>query len=516
MRMIIGAFDSDLERAVLMFGRTPMRKAGRATMALVAFALALGLLWQGARLVFRPDVQDDLRRADALFAAGQYHDARAAYAAIAGRSPRSAQALVRLGIVYAVRGERAAATETLATALGIGVSRPEHDLVRLYQGWLAAAEGRPEQALRFWRTVAEGARLYGVRCALEAESRLGAGDTAGAEGAYRRALLANLSPEWRSLVLARLALLQAASDPVAAQAELGQHEIAPWLARDAWIDWTAPLRPAADLDAGQLGEVLRAPGDQRAQLLGQIYLRARLYALAQAQFAAVDSGSPGALAAAAYSAYTLWSAGDRAGGIRRLQDLVVSHPAEPRPRALLALAFLASGNEARARTQLDALRALAPRDPATHLAWAEWYAAQHDYVAAGDEHARALEDAPVAERGPYALALARFHADTSFQVCEAGQPAADEAVRRLPDDQGAWTVLAAIRMSCGDLHGARAAAERALRYGRSAEAYYYLGRVLAQLGDRTGARAALVSAADLVPSSAWRARAEAQIAALGL
>ena len=56
-------------------------------MALLALALALGILWQGARLVFRPDVQDELRRANALFAAGRYYDARAAYVSIVARWP---------------------------------------------------------------------------------------------------------------------------------------------------------------------------------------------------------------------------------------------------------------------------------------------------------------------------------------------------------------------------------------------------------------------------------------------
>ena len=501
------------ERAI---ERMSMIKSGRAAKALVALVLALGLFAQGARLVFRPDARDDLRRADALFAAGHYHDARAAYAAIVRRAPRSGPALARLGIVYAVRGERPAATETLAAALGAGVSWPEHELVRLYQGWLAAADGRLDAALRFWRTLGEGGPLYGVSRILGAESRLSAGDYTAAERDYQAALLARLAPEWRALALTRLALLRAAGDPAGAGSLLLRAEAAPWLAPTSSLDWTAPLRPAADPSAGQLAVVLRAPADQRAQLLGQIYLGARLYALAQARFAAVDPGGPGAIAAAAYGAYARWSAGQRDEGIRQLQNLVVSHPGAPRPRALLALAYLASGDDASARAQLDGLRALAPRDLATHLAWAEWYAARHDYAATAEEHARALQDAPAEERGPFALALARFHVDTSFQVCEAGGPAAQEAARELPEDQRAWIVLSAIGVSCGDPSGARASAERALQYGRSAEAYYYLGRALARLGDRTGARAALARAADLAPASVWRERAEAQMAALGL
>ena len=93
--------------------------------------LALLVLGQGARLTFRTDRLDDLRHADALFAAGQYHNARAAYTAVVARAPRLAPALLRLGIVYAVRNERAAANQQLAYALDAGLSQPDYELARL-------------------------------------------------------------------------------------------------------------------------------------------------------------------------------------------------------------------------------------------------------------------------------------------------------------------------------------------------------------------------------------------------
>jgi tetratricopeptide (TPR) repeat protein len=159
---------------------------------------------------------------------------------------------------------------------------------------------------------------------------------------------------------------------------------------------------------------------------------------------------------------------------------------------------------------------MAPRVPDTHLAWAQWYAARHDYIRAADEYRRAFNDAPPDDRGRFALALARFHLDTALRVCEVGYLAAEEAARLLPDDAGAWIALASARLTCGDPAGARAAAERALaRSPDDAEANYYLGRALAALGDRSGARRALIQAADLAPASPWRARAETQLAALG-
>jgi tetratricopeptide (TPR) repeat protein len=352
---------------------------------------------------------------------------------------------------------------------------------------------------------------------LEAESLLAIGDYAGAEAAYRSALRPALPPEWRALVHVRLATLRASSDPAGALAELGTSApryVQPLPSIAAFI---TPLLPAVIPDARQLTAALRAAPDQRPQMLGQLYLSGGLYALAEAQFGVVAPDSPSALAAAAYAAYARWSAGDRAEGLRRLGALVASHPNEPRARALLALAYLSNRDEAGARTQLEVVRSLAPRAPDTHLAWGQWYAAQHDYLAASEEYRRALDDAPLDERGPYALALAQFHLDTSVQVCEAGRPAAEEAARLLPEDTRAWVALAAARFACGDAGGARGAAVQALqRNPASAEASYYLGRALAVLGERAAARLALINAADLAPASPWRERAETQIVTLGL
>jgi Tfp pilus assembly protein PilF len=275
--------------------------------------------------------------------------------------------------------------------------------------------------------------------------------------------------------------------------------------------------PAADPNAGQLAEALRAPAEQRPQLLGQLYLHAQLYGLAEAQFASVAPNSPGAIAAATYAAYTRWVAGDRADGLRQLQAVVAAHPTDSRARALLALAYLATHDPASAQTQLEIVRAQAPRAPETHLAWAQWHAAQHDYLAATVEYRLALSDAAPAERGSYALALARFHIDIALERCENGLPAAEEATRALPSDPRAWATLASMRFGCGDAAGSRAAAEQALqRAPASAEAAYYLGRALAALGDRSAAQQALINAADLAPGSPWRERAEAQLTLLGL
>jgi tetratricopeptide (TPR) repeat protein len=497
--------------------RWSLRSMVRVLARTAQLVLTLLLLWQGARLTFRPDGLDDLRHADALFAAGRYHSARAAYTAVVARSPRLAPALLRLGIVYAVRNERAAANEQLAYALDTGLSQADYELARLYQGWLAAQAGQRDQAMRYWATIGEHSAWLPLRRSLEAENLLALADYANAEASYRAAAAAGLPSEWRALVATRLALLRASSDPAAALAELKRVDrLAISLAPDSMI-FATPLLPAAEPSAGQLAEVLLAPIEQRPQLLGQLYLHAQLFGLAEAQFATVAPGSPRALAAATYAAYSRWLGGDRVGGLQRLQNLVAAHPTDSRARAVLALAYLSAQDVPGAQAQLEIMRAQAPHAPATHLAWAQWYAAQHDYLAATAEYRLALNHAAPDERGAYALALARLHVDIALGRCENGLPAAQAAARALPNDPRAWTTLARLQFDCGDPAGSRAAAEQALqRAPASAEASYYLGRALAALGDRPAARLALINAADLAPRSLWRERAEAQIATLGL
>lgn len=481
--------------------------------------LLLAVLWSSLVLVAQPDPLGDLRRGDALFAAGRYHDARAAYQRLTRRAPELAVGYVRQGAVEAVRGEHEAASQLLAYAIGLGLHGIDHDIARLYQGRVSAAMGRPDEAEQFWRTIQQASPLWPIRRILEAERLLRAGDYASADAAFQAVDADALPSIWRAVVRDRLLALQAANNPAAARAALGQPvPTSSAVALPREVDTLiVPLRPIVQLDSAALAAALQADPTQQAQLLGQLYLDGGLYALAEAQFTAGAAHSASAQAAAAYTAYTRWLAGDHAGGRAQLEALVAAHPDETRARALLALTHLAERDQANARLQLDAIRAAAPRAPATHLAWAQWYAAQSDYIAATVAYQRAVREAPPEQRGTYLLAQAQFHVATDVQLCETGQPAASEATRLLPEEPRAWITLAAANLRCDDPAAARSAAAQALALDPSdAEAAYYLGRALAALGDRAGARVALVSAADLAPSSPWRQRAEQQLSLLGL
>lgn len=484
----------------------------RPTILIAGTVVLLALV---AVLALRPTPRNDLRRADDLFAAGHFYAARAAYATLADRWPTFAPAWLRLGIVATLRNEPISAEHAFAAALRANPQPADTNLIRLYQGQLAARVGQTAQARQYWGQIDTNSALVPAQQLLNAELLLNQGDYAEAEASYRRALASRALPgRGRVLASTRLALLRAASDPTAASALLAAIPPTTATSHSELLD---PLLPPANPSATEISAALAAPAEQRPQLLGQLYLGARLYALAEAQFASVGPENPNALAAAAYAAYTRWSAGDRAEGLRRLQALAEQYPNEPRARALLALALLNNNDDAAARRELEAVRTLAPNAPDTHLAWGQWYVAQHDYVAAAEAYRLALRDAPAEQRGNYALALAQFYVATGFRLCENGRDAANTATALLPSAPQAWAALAAARLSCGDASGTRAAANQALQLSPSeAEASYYLGRALAALGERDLARQAFIQAADSAPASGWRTRAEQQIAALGL
>lgn len=485
---------------------------------LLTLLLVLAVLWQAAQAVFRPDPRDGMRRAEQLLLAGRYHAALAAYQALAHEQPNDPLAYARLGIVHTVRAEHRQAVNTLAYAIGLGIAGDEYELVRLYQGYGASKTGIDREAVQFWGLVEPESALFAQRRILEAEHLLHRNQYADAEAAYRAALLADPPQSWRMVAYTRLALLRASSDPARALAELEAAGTAAFAHRQKPIEQLAePLLPSLEITQAQLLTILHAPPDLRAQSLGQLYLDTGLYALAEAQFTSIAPESPGALAAAAYAAYTRWRAGDSANGLERLRALVEQYPEEPRARALLALAALSTANQEDAQIQLEAIRAMAPNDPSTHLAWGQWYVAQRDYLAASTEYRRAFESALPEDRGIYALHLARFHSDISYQVCDVGQPAARIATELRSTDPVAWLTLSRISLACNDPEGARTAAEQALQHNpNNPEGLYNLGRALATLGDRGAAREALVEAADVAPASPWRERAESQLALLGL
>jgi tetratricopeptide (TPR) repeat protein len=485
--------------------------------ALFTLILVLVLLAIAAQLVFRPDARDGLRAADTLFLQGQYHAARIAYRTLASADPASAAILARSGMVATVRGETNDAIVAFATALGRGLAGDEYDLTRLYQGALAAQATGYGDALALWALLPVGSPLTGQRNVLQGAYLLRSGEYAAAEAALRAALSEDLPLAWGMAAHHWLALLRASSDPSAALTELASAETVVTLPRAPRTiePFADPLLPPTAELAKQLAAILQTDGDIRHQLLGQLYLEQGFYPLADAQFRAVNPSGPQAIPAAAYAAYGRWLVGDRVGGLEQLRTLVEQHPEEPRARTLLALVALGTNDMQTAQEQLQVVRRMAPNDPSTYLAWGQWQASQRDYLAAAQEYRRALDRASPQERGVYALYLARFHLDSTIEICESGLPAAQVAAQSVPPRADAWAALAQARLACGDPQAAKNAIERALELEpQRPEALYLQGKILAALGDRGGAQQALIAAADAQPASQWRVRAEIALEAL--
>lgn len=496
-----------------------VRRSFSPAVALVQLLLLLLLLGQAARWTFKPDRRDDLRQADRLFQTGQYYAALRSYLSLWSHQQTPELAL-RLGIVRTVRGEYNLAERMLWSTLTSEVEGEAHDLAALYMGYVLDRRDDPQRAHTIWSWIPVTSRLHNYQHVLRAEQALQRGDYATAEVHYQAASDPSLLLAWQHVIHYRLALLHAASNPDAAHNELnnlaGRVTHSGQVARysQPYEPLLVPLLPAPADEPWELLAVLQADPATRPQLLGQFYLDHNLFALAEAQFAQVAPDSPNARGAAAYAAYTRWRSGDTQGGLNRLEELVAAYPDDPPARTLLALVYISQDETTAARDQIDTVTTVAPTNPDTHLAWANWYTAQRDYVQASDEYRQVLRQAPPDQRGRYALLVARFHLNTTYELCERGLPAAEIAARELPTDAAAWTVLAASRYYCDDAAGAVEAAHTALRSNRSADAAFYLGVALADMGDRDAARSALVQAADLAPASVWRERAEARLAHL--
>jgi Flp pilus assembly protein TadD len=491
-----------------------------ATMRIAAlrFAVATTLLVLALGLIVRPDPHDEHRAASRLFQQRSYYAALQIYARLSA-NPTDAEAALSLGALRMVRGEYELAERAMRQAMARGLTPEQYDLAMLYVGQALASRGLAETAARTWGLLEpcgpqELCSYRSPQRLLQAEQALKREDYAAAEAGYRQALTGPLPSDWYDLAVLRLALLGAARDQAAALVELSQLQAQrPASAPSAAL--LEPLLPRPAISIGQLSAVLQDEPASRAQALGQLYLDLGLYSLAEAQFAKVDSQGPEALTARTYAAYTRWLAGDRRGGLERLEQLVEAYPSEARARTLLALAYTAEDQSEAARAQIDAISKIRPASPETRLAWAGWYAAQRDYLRAAEEYQLAIAQAPAADKGRYALLGANFHLVTTYDLCTAGLSMAELAAQALNQNAAAQTSLAAHRYRCGDLAGAEAAARGALALSpAAADATYYLGAALAGLGDTAQARSELVRAADLAPASLWRSRAEEALAKL--
>jgi tetratricopeptide (TPR) repeat protein len=260
--------------------------------------------------------------------------------------------------------------------------------------------------------------------------------------------------------------------------------------------------------------LLQTEPPEQHQLLGQFFLDLGLYSLALKQFARLAPDSPYGPIAAAYAGYTRWQAGEERAGLQQIASLVTAYPTSPQIRLLLVLMLLQEQDFEATRRHLDTLTRQYPDMPDVYVARAQWAMRQHDYAGAlrGYQKALSLVEHSFERRGQYALLAARFHLATTYELCRHGVSSAELAARMRPDDGQAWATLAAIRYQCRYSGGAVAAARVALERGGGADARYYLGAALLELGHYDTAREMLIQAADMAPASVWRQRAEDKLA----
>lgn len=470
-----------------------------------------------------------LSEADTRFTNGHYLEAFHDYSRLDNQYPDSADIVLRLGISLTIRGEYALAEAKLRRALWLGLENRQHDLALLYTSVCLREQHLPLEALRVWDRASENSSLIGIEHILRGEWEVRQGHALSATAEYRAATAYPLPSDWLPLVAYRLALFDAAGSPDTSRANLAEFfaRYAPWSETDGPFSYhlfamttppnpfLSPLIPNGAGDVGQFLAILNTTEPERFQLLGQWYLDRQLYGLAQIQFEQAIADTPQGVLAAAYGAYARWRAGNGDEEIDRLKQIADEHPETMQARLLLTLIYMEQDDHYAVRRQMRLLDRTHPQSPDVSLLQAKWYVRQSDYASASEAYQNALQHAPDSRRGRLALLAAQFYLETSYRVCDIGEPSAEYAARRLPNDSPAWTTLAAVRYACRDFAGSVTAARRAVEHEGGAGAVYYLGAALAEQGSEDEARELLVQAADSDPDSVWRVRAEEKLARLG-
>ncbi len=483
--------------------------------------LLIGTLWCCHLLIYhllaRPT---PLHRADRLLVQRQYYTAMQHYTALATAEQPPAALLLRLGMLHSIRGEYGSSSNLLWQAISRGLPPHEYELALLYLGRNSANSTNLSLAQTIWQDysrcqpVRPTCPYVGVRHVLMGDALLQHGDYAAAHAAYTRALELPLDAAWRRLATTRTALLLAREDREAARDLLATAHLP--TPADRVEPFTAPLLPPRYPQEQQLlADVLAANPADQLQLLGQLYLLRGDDALALHTFQQIPASNPHYGAAQAYIAYLQWRTSPDLNYTDGLTALATSNPAEPPAATLLLLSQMIAAALDQTSVPTSTLQRV-PSGSAEHaLVQATWHLFERDYAAARPYLRQVLARSSGTQRGHYALRIARFHHDTTYEQCSDGLDAAMIAVRELPASVQAWTLLAGIQFQCGDFAVAQRAAHQAIALDDAtpglqppAEAWLYLGAAQLWQGDTHAARTALITAADLAPASTWRERAE--------
>lgn len=463
-----------------------------------------------AVLILRPDpLPVAVREADALWQAERIGEARRVFRAL-DRADAPAIVDLRLAQIALLRGECPQAQLHAAQALGQPLRRDDAAIAHLVAGQCAALHGDAGHAEAEWRSVDRRSPFAPLADVLRAERALVEGRTTDAIGFLEAARAKPLPEPWSALVRVRIA--QALSEPGTAVLSL-QAIAAPLPPPSAD---TRPFFPISTAEIeqwrGQLIGIAEQPDDDRALLMGQHLLDAKLYRLAIVQFERVPFDGPNGVLAQAQAAFARWQLGQTAAAADQLRELAAAAPDEPVVATLFAVVATQSGALDAADAALNAAEKAHPLDPAIALVRSDLLAARRDYPAAVAERRRARDLAQPEVKARYAVAFAQQHLDLTYNVCSNGISAARDATTIAPGDAATWQVLAATLYHCRQYSGAAEAALQGIGLASdNAALQFYAGAALWNSGDRDAARRHLLRAADLDPAGAWRERAEGAV-----
>jgi Flp pilus assembly protein TadD len=248
-----------------------------------------------------------------------------------------------------------------------------------------------------------------------------------------------------------------------------------------------------------------ASDSQLADRLARWCLRHEMPSVALAQLDRLTELDPENYTARAYSGYALLAVGrpDEARGT--LRQVTQVSPENPLGHYFLGILHRSEGYLSTALWDFKRSLRLDPLNAAVYAEIANTYQRLGQHVAAEEWYRGAISIAP--EEPGFRLLLAEFYLDVVPRPHEA-LIAATELVALSPDDPIALDLLGWAHFLAGQTSAAKRTLEKALALDPTlARAYYHLGVVCEELGDRAGAERAYQWAIDLDTEGTYREKA---------
>jgi len=459
--------------------------------------LFLACLIFGLRLQPEPgDGVSLVREGDAHLALEEYSFAARAYRQAALLRPGSSVPLLRLGEAFLAQARYDRAQAPLLAAYRKSGWTPE---LHLRMGQLYQGMGLETEAIVQWEAaLAQDPHMAEARSQVGwAYVHRGAWDDA---RVTFEAILAQWDDAHRQRWQAAhygLGLLLVQEDPTAAlhhlQIAAGGEDRA--VANKAIALGAAVERVSSSTDAVHA-----------AALLGEAYVRAEAWSLAERTLAQAVAAEPAYAEAMAYLGHALDYLGDSAKAERYLVRAVQLAPTTTLTRYLLGLYHQRHGRPREAAFQYRQALKLDPRNAALYAELGNAWLAERQYVDAEVAFRTAAELTP--DHAGFQLLLARFYVNHLIKVRTYGLLAARDAARLNPTDAEALDVLGWAYYLVGYLGEAERALSRAVALDPElASVRYHLGVVQRQLGQSAEADYQFWRAVDLDRTGYYRLRA---------